>query len=141
MLSNDSSYWCADGVDELCRLVVMSATLGGGLAQELAGLMKPQADLAGAAGTSHPGSSSSSSSNVPVIISEGRSFPVTTHFLGKPCEHISPDAAVGHLLQAWQCDSVLLVQFPTFQSFHIISCSWLWNLGVPVAAVQHVCLW
>lgn len=68
-----------------CRLAVMSATLGGGLAQDLQQLMagSQAADTVGASSSS---SSSGSSSSVPVVISEGRSYPVTTHYLGKPCE-------------------------------------------------------
>jgi ATP-dependent helicase HrpB len=59
----------------------MSATLGGGLAEDLQDLMGQAA-----AANSADSSSSSSSASVPVVISEGRSYPVATHFLGKPCE-------------------------------------------------------
>jgi hypothetical protein len=61
----------------------MSATLGGGLAEDLQELMAQAADSSSADSSS---SSSSSSTAVPVVISEGRSYPVTTHFLGKPRE-------------------------------------------------------
>jgi hypothetical protein len=57
----------------------MSATLGGGLAEDLQ-------DLMGQAAAASSADSSSSSASVPVVISEGRSYPVITHFLGKPCE-------------------------------------------------------
>uniref|UniRef100_A0A383V6U4 ATP-dependent helicase HrpB n=1 Tax=Tetradesmus obliquus TaxID=3088 RepID=A0A383V6U4_TETOB len=63
------------------RLVVMSATLGGGLAEDLQDLM---AAAAGGSSSSSSSGSSSSEAAVPVVISEGRSYPVTTHFLGKP---------------------------------------------------------
>lgn len=52
----------------------MSATLGGGLAQDLQHLM---------AGSQATGSLAA---DVPVVISEGRSYPVITHYLGKPRE-------------------------------------------------------
>ena len=65
----------------------MSATLGGGLAQDLQQLMTDSnAAAAGDGGPDSSSSGSSSSSAVPVVISEGRSYPVTTHYLGKPCE-------------------------------------------------------
>jgi HrpA-like RNA helicase len=57
----------------------MSATLGGGLAQDLQQLMSTNSQAAG-------GSSSQAADAVPVVISEGRSYPVTTHYLGKPRE-------------------------------------------------------
>lgn len=60
-----------------CRLAVMSATLGGGLAQDLQQLMASSSQAAG---------SQQAADNVPVVISEGRSYPVTTHYLGKPRE-------------------------------------------------------
>jgi HrpA-like RNA helicase len=69
-----------------CRLVVMSATLGGGLAEDLQDLMGQAAAASSADSSSSSSSSSSGSASVPVVISEGRSYPVTTHFLGKPCE-------------------------------------------------------
>lgn len=55
----------------------MSATLGGGLAQDLQQLMASSSQAAG---------SQQAADNVPVVISEGRSYPVTTHYLGKPRE-------------------------------------------------------
>lgn len=77
--------------------MAMSATLGGGLAEDLAALMAQhhqQQQPEGGAGqaTSSTNSSSTDGSSVrnrldvPVIISEGRSFPVTTHYCGRPCE-------------------------------------------------------
>lgn len=62
----------------------MSATLGGGLAESLQQLMSRVA--AGGDGTSD---SSSGTASVPVIVSEGRSYPIITHFLGKPCEWLT----------------------------------------------------
>jgi hypothetical protein len=80
------------------RLVVMSATLAGGLAQDLQHIMgsNQAADSSSTGGTSSSSSQaadsssngssggSSGSSSVPVVISEGRSYPVTTNYLGKP---------------------------------------------------------
>ncbi|KAF5842574.1 ATP-dependent helicase C-terminal-domain-containing protein [Dunaliella salina] len=59
------------------HLAVMSATLGGGLAERLASLMaaQPSAESASAMGAS---------SSVPCISSQGRSFPVKTTYLGAP---------------------------------------------------------
>lgn len=51
------------------RLVVMSATLGGGLADRLAALMQKQPDLGERKGGAKP--------PVPVVISQGRSYPVS----------------------------------------------------------------
>jgi hypothetical protein len=76
----------------------MSATLGGGLAEDLQHIMgsNQAADSSSTGETSSSSSqatdsssdgstgSSKGSSGVPVVISEGRSYPVTTHYLGKP---------------------------------------------------------
>lgn len=81
-----------------CRLVVMSATLGGGLAEDLQALMTTanqqeasQPAVGSSSGSNGDGSTSSSTSStlVPVVKSEGRSYPVKTHYLGKPCEWCS----------------------------------------------------
>ncbi len=51
------------------RVLVMSATLGGGLAERCAALMGPSAGAGG--------------QPVPVVVSQGRSFPVRTVYLGE----------------------------------------------------------
>jgi HrpA-like RNA helicase len=61
----------------------MSATLGGGLAQDLQQVM---GEANQAAQDTPSSSSGSSSGQVPVVVSEGRSYPVTTHYLGRPRE-------------------------------------------------------
>lgn len=70
------------------RLLVMSATLGGGLAERVAELMAEcLGDAAGGGNGSSSdasGSSGAASGTVPVIVSEGRSFPVQTVYLGAP---------------------------------------------------------
>lgn len=76
----------------------MSATLGGGLAQDVQHIMgsNQAADSTSTGGISSSSSQSADSSSngssdgsngisaVPVVISEGRSYPVTTNYLGKP---------------------------------------------------------
>ena len=79
--------YCARAVSAAAaaRLAVMSATLGGGLAQDLQQVMAE----ANQAAQDTNSSSSSNSSGVPVVVSEGRSYPVTTHYLGKPRECVN----------------------------------------------------
>ncbi|GLI61368.1 hypothetical protein VaNZ11_003732 [Volvox africanus] len=62
------------------RLVVMSATLGGGLGDRVRGLMAAAAEVEGEAG----GNGSFSTEVPPLVISEGRSYPVKTVYLGRP---------------------------------------------------------
>eukprot|EP00879_Flechtneria_rotunda_P014220 GHRR01014857.1.p1 GENE.GHRR01014857.1~~GHRR01014857.1.p1 ORF type:complete len:278 (+),score=99.70 GHRR01014857.1:687-1520(+) len=71
------------------RLVVMSATLGGDLAEDLQELMSRGAAADTTSSIAEgPGGSSGAPAAVPVIVSEGRSYPVTTQYLGKPCEYL-----------------------------------------------------
>ncbi|KIY98238.1 ATP-dependent helicase HrpB [Monoraphidium neglectum] len=62
------------------RLLVMSATLGGGLAEGVQELMTSCQEEGAAAAPD----SGDRRQTVPVVVSEGRSFPVTTVYLGAP---------------------------------------------------------
>lgn len=71
------------------RLLVMSATLGGGLATQVAGLMgralQPPPDQQSTndgSGSQGPAVTSASPPAVPVVTSEGRSYPVQVVYLG-----------------------------------------------------------
>ncbi|KXZ49485.1 hypothetical protein GPECTOR_21g711 [Gonium pectorale] len=69
----------------LVRLVVMSATLGGGLGERVRELMATVADeAAGGGGGGGGGGAGGPLSSVPLVVSEGRSFPVQTVYLGRP---------------------------------------------------------
>jgi ATP-dependent helicase HrpB len=67
------------------RLVVMSATLGGGLAERLAEMMGGGAE-GGEEGNGGGGGGSDGShdARAPILTSQGRSFPVKTVYLGSP---------------------------------------------------------
>jgi hypothetical protein len=61
----------------------MSATLGGGLAEDVQALMASCQEGGGGGGSS---GSSGEGAGVPLVVSEGRSFPVQTVHLGAPSE-------------------------------------------------------
>ena len=65
------------------RTVVMSATLGGGLGERVAALM-PACPLDNDAAQQAADAPEGSPANAPLLVSQGRSFPVKTHFLGLP---------------------------------------------------------
>lgn len=66
-------------------MLVMSATLGGGLAEDVAALM---ADSSPSQETAEPAATAAAQppAAVPVLVSEGRSYPVRTQYLGEPSE-------------------------------------------------------
>lgn len=83
----------------------MSATLGGGLAQDLQSLMSANLTQSNSSSNSSSSSSNSSSTGVPVVVSEGRSYPVTTHYLGRPCRCLSLHVVEQYItfLAWWGC--------------------------------------
>jgi ATP-dependent helicase HrpB len=69
----------------------MSATLGGGLAEDLQSLMASCRAEGGGGGGGDGGDrdggvGGGGGGGVPVVVSEGRSYPVTTVYLGAPRE-------------------------------------------------------
>lgn len=73
---------CLPALPLSCRLVVMSATLGGGLGDRVQQLL---AEAAGPeAGEQEEGAEAGSNRGVPLVVSEGRCYPVTTKHLGRP---------------------------------------------------------
>ncbi|GBF89428.1 ATP-dependent helicase [Raphidocelis subcapitata] len=71
-LTLDTQRWARPDL----RVLVMSATLGGGLAEDVQSLM------ASVRGGQDGGGDGSGDGGVPVVVSEGRSYPVTTVYLG-----------------------------------------------------------
>lgn len=78
------------------RLVVMSATLGGGLAERVSSLMAKAMGLEeeGAASAAAAAAAETVMPAVPVVTSEGRSYPVRVVYLGE-CVGSSGHAGVG----------------------------------------------
>ena len=75
---------CADGETLLTRVLVMSATLGGGLGERVADLL----------GQPH--------SSAPLLVSEGRAFPVRTVYTGGPgASHAVADIYGWHNYVFW----------------------------------------
>ncbi|KAK9812634.1 hypothetical protein WJX72_000985 [[Myrmecia] bisecta] len=88
------------------RLAVMSATLGGGLAEQVASLLATDPEQASGGSPSGTGNHAAQRErSVPVIVSAGRSYPVRTHYLGAPgmargaLEQAAADAVVQALQQ------------------------------------------
>jgi ATP-dependent helicase HrpB len=67
------------------RLLVMSATLGGGLAEDVRDLMRSCRD-GEISGDAAEGEGAAEEGGVPIVVSEGRSYPVQTVHLGAPSE-------------------------------------------------------